>query len=954
MDDPQPQIETIFFQPRSKRDRDGKLSDNLTSLFSLNNSTEEENLRCLFCHPAEKRVREKSILIAKRLVESKFKTLSEEIDQLKQSQFQLSSNYEIDALFYQHALNQLNCFFLNPSLKRSILFFSMPLLNAWTEKLIRSSLFLSKKEHINHLHIQQTVVAALLHPLRQNVGSCFATAPAIYIQCEQMHQLIQDLEDLLSLGILRRTFSGNEHVVPISTSWGPGFLNKPLLVQSKSDLKESAELIHCLENLKILDAKDPLEKKQKNLEEKFIAKLSLLEGEKVSLYQVIRQILLIHYNLKEDELTVLLTPTLQPKVADFVQISHGIVSSYNRTEKFEESLKDAQYSLINYCENPLLKTWEYTFASFGETQSDFYRWNLFTSLGFDAKKPFGLAQCIYKALEKELQNIEEKIKLHSQEYEQEYFRVKMLEKRVVDVESEQMANWARLEYQNHLHEFNFHRKHRDMYIDKREAVSLLLPKILKGFDRFFPLYFQEVYDASMQQLNQSVLEDSPAGFRLLFKHGRQDPSMWSFIHTQEEFIESLKEFFINTEYEMSKDPEIEEFKDLYRSIVTELVSLIQTQEFILASFERICERYQISFPKDDLSQLEKWPYKPWCYISGGTMENLLQHYFKRELEFSAQRKKIANETELFAFIVETLRQMPADQIAQYKKRPNDSLLMYSPGHVFLFKPGWLPLKSLWNQELYSYSWIRDYIVDPQIQFLSTLKVTPLEIGYFLDAHMGFHPYLRAWLQENISWPSYPVIISEFRQLIVDCLEKIPPNLAPFAISLETIDHWIYQCFPMTSSKDLFFNCQKCLQALPLDPGALKKAVEIAEKATHLLQTGQWVASTELLEILKTVIGATFKKASFSFDWEKELLEVMRKERLFLPKPLLFADSNWPHFYFAFVVNPATLKLEMWRVNSLGNQGFPMHQWKMWFDENHPQEWGILDSSSEYSSASLIR
>ncbi|MGE0199141.1 MAG: hypothetical protein AB7S94_10350 [Simkaniaceae bacterium] len=106
--------------------------------------------------------------------------------------------------------------------------FKLPVANRYIETLIRASINLPPKTKLTNAHLQQAVISALLCPLRQVVGSCFATAPAIYIQNEQKERLLIDLYDLMMLCQLKRTFAGKENIVPISPSWGGMVNEKPL------------------------------------------------------------------------------------------------------------------------------------------------------------------------------------------------------------------------------------------------------------------------------------------------------------------------------------------------------------------------------------------------------------------------------------------------------------------------------------------------------------------------------------------------------------------------------------------------------------------------------------------------------------------------------------------------------------------------------------------------------
>jgi hypothetical protein len=63
--------------------------------------------------------------------------------------------------------------------------------------------------------------------------------------------------------------------------------------------------------------------------------------------------------------------------------------------------------------------------------------------------------------------------------------------------------------------------------------------------------------------------------------------------------------------------------------------------------------------------------------------------------------------------------------------------------------------------------------------------------------------------------------------------------------------------------------------------------------------------------------------------------------------VLFADTNWSGWYFGFVKNPTTERLELWRLNRTATQGFPMTDWKQWFDPSNTSAWVVLNQPKEY-------
>lgn len=934
----------------SKNLFDKKSMDLLIKHFSKEPSFSKEEGKCLFCKESEVRIRNESVLFAKILIEQKMENISPLAQKIKIILNHIASFYEIDNFFYRHLLHCLQTLKSRKDLQKQVLRQSVPILNSWTEKIIRNGLFLNKKEKISSSHVQILTLSSYFHPLRQNVGSCFATAPAMIIQKEQPEQFLNDLEALMNTGMLKRTYLGHEHAIPISTSWGPGILNKMVVVSEKQNFWESSELIYSLSEADFFDQKDSVRAKQAKLKAYFDKRLKYEENKFISVNELIEKILKLHFDL-EDADTSKPFDAISLKVNEILYNDYSLSKPFGKVEQFQEALKKARLALINFHENPLLKTWEYTFASFAETKSEFYKWNLYVSLGFDSKKPFSIGSCIYSYLEECLKTYEEKIEFYDKEYEQEFYRVKMLEKRVMDSESEKMAGWARVEYQNHLNEMNSHKANRDNLIAKTERLSKLLPKILKAYDQLFPAYFQEVYDASMHEVSNDVFQDSPAGFRLLYKHGRSDPTLWTFIYSKDEFIHYLKEFLTDTEFEVSSQEELKEFKDEYAKITTKLIHLIETDNFIYGAFQRICDRYQISFPSHDLTKLEKWPYKPWSYISGGTPERLMQHYFKRELEFTQNKQKVASETELMAFIVDTVRDMTESQIQDFMVHPKKSMLMLSPNHVFLFKPGFMPLAEIWNKDLYSFSWIRDNLVHPQLRFLEGIKVSPLEVHYFFNTYFSQFPYFSLWIKENIHWPNYQISLVELREILTNSLKKTPKQFSPFSVNLETVDSWIYECFPLLASSELYRICHQVIKELKLSAQDYEKASSIIEKILDSTTLRLFIRPFELYEVLSRVLAILYGKVRFEKDWPIEILKALRSLNLSMPKPLTFADTNWPYFNFSFLVSPATFELELWRTSPLGNKGFPMHQWKNWFSEEKAGEWSILVQPDEYLSNS---
>ena len=80
--------------------------------------------------------------------------------------------------------------------------FRRPLCHAGAEQLVKETLGLPFSTLLTDQQVQKAALAACYAVLRQNVGSCFATAPAILIHEENKEQFLSDLYELLMTGKL--------------------------------------------------------------------------------------------------------------------------------------------------------------------------------------------------------------------------------------------------------------------------------------------------------------------------------------------------------------------------------------------------------------------------------------------------------------------------------------------------------------------------------------------------------------------------------------------------------------------------------------------------------------------------------------------------------------------------------------------------------------------------------
>ena len=126
--------------------------------------------------------------------------------------------------------------------------------------------------------------------------------------------------------------------------------------------------------------------------------------------------------------------------------------------------------------------------------------------------------------------------------------------------------------------------------------------------------------------------------------------------------------------------------------------------------------------KDPLEHLDRIEKKPWAYTSGGTMGSLVSCYFRLDNPPTEAARWVENPMELLVFLADTLKQMPAKLSDPYAQNPLKGMLIHSPTHAFQLKPGYKNFNKTWQNEAYSYTWIRDQLVKPMEKALEKINL----------------------------------------------------------------------------------------------------------------------------------------------------------------------------------------------------------------------------------------
>lgn len=747
-----------------------------------------------------------------------------------------------------------------PELFKSIKRFQKPLCHAGAERMIRDHLQLTPKTAVTNTHIRRAVLAACLSLLRQNVGSCFATAPAIVIQEEQVERLIADLYELLSTGKLKRIIYGTEFSAPLSPSWGWGDLRKKI---DTGKIEYCPGFLLALTRVGILDPEMSLEKKIAR-SSSFIAPF---KGRGFTIEDLLRAIMLGHFGVR-----------------------------------MEEKEKEARSAFRAVSDHPLLKAWEFTVASFSEAKMEFSRWNLYMSLGLHHEEKGGIGEVLYNYADEKMAEANQKVQEFQIEYENAFNQVNVVEALLRNAGSEDESRRLRSEYQARFYHMQASLDLRDKAYTAAANYSSLYSFIVKQYDEKFPEYFQEIYDAEMTEVSSAdIYDDMPAGFRLVYKHGRSDASSWTFIYDGDQFVDALIDFFRMTEGLIASVYEWEEGRRAIQEMTTKVILHVRSKEFLTAAVQR----------RD----------KPWAYISGGSLSHLLKIYYKREGEFTEEERWVESEQELLIFFLDALKNLPPSAFEGEGK-----MLMYSPTHACILEPFETLFAQGWHDDGFTYTWVRDEILEPRRAFYEGMLLDSGQQQFLIERFAEKLSPLRAhqW-QKEISFLEGTLSLQRFRDKM-----SVEPLVAEW-------DGFLYESLPLTPQTEW----KDAMRDLCKHPH-VEKALE-----TLNAPPTPWLTKKDLLALAKTCYLIAEGSTYFSQDIHHLVAKRAAEKRYSPPLPLIFADTNWSNFFFAFLVNPGTLSLELWRTDHTGSYGLPMLQWKPYVNGQEKKTWGVFTRPYQY-------
>jgi hypothetical protein len=927
----------------------GSLSSRLTkSLFQ-----EPSLVRCLFL----------SRDLASRLIndqgELDLQLLSETIEALRNHVYFLGPGWEDDAPRRQQLLDSLSALHDSKNLQRHLKLMTRPSGHKVAEQIIRDTLLLPEHVQVNDAMTRRAVLSAWLCPLRQNVGSCFATAPAILVQQEQPEQFLKDMSELLATGRLKRVVGGVEYSAPLALSWGADDLRRPvpLLEENRSHLSESPGLLHALEAGGLIDPALPRKERQEKASAWVLRTLDQGEwkGGFITAEEILQKIFLEHFKITEKDLK-----DFQERPRGMVHTSllmtapvsgQGMGGKGEACASYIAQFTKAKNAFKAIQENALLKSWEFTIASFAETKPGFTRWNMYASLGFNSDEPGGIGACLYREVQSKLDQANRKMHDMQDEYEMVFQQLKYMEARYRSASSEKEVQWLRIEYESKRNEFHTLEELRNKLHFQAERCASLLTDLLDAYDQLFPRYFQEVYDPDMHEISVGPYEDSPAGFRLLYKHGRSNTSQWTLIYTPQDFIESLSSFFVSTENELVNMPVFEGMQQDISDLVTLLVQHIKTDDFLLTSFQRMAKAHQAPLIKDPLQNWEQVDKKPWAYTSGGTMSNLIRCYFKLDQKPTEQERWVENEAELIVYLIDLIKQLPAKLQDELKALPGKKILIHSPTHAFSLMPSFPEFAEALSQDIFTYTYVRDHMIKSPQRFVESqfLDGAMMEqLFKVLSVHIPEkHRERFLSLAKDFNDTKTP---PEFRSALkLSMEEEYRYSRRSFPIlSTEVIDGALYEALPFTPQGEIRNRMERLLLELP-GIEAHREAIQSAIDGIAARRgAADLLSAQQLRQLCQAALCIALDATSTAIDYPYLIAEKARELGYAMPCPLRFADTNWAKDYFAFLVNPGTGALDLWRVNVTATLGAPMASWREWLNGSRKDRtWGVYTKPYEY-------
>lgn len=325
----------------------------------------------------------------------------------------------------------------------------------------------------------------------------------------------------------------------------------------------------------------------------------------------------------------------------------------------------------------LLRAWEYTLVSFVDRES-FHLKERLRSLLEEI-----LGDDLFASFQKELEDRVEAFNTQAEELESQADRLEQFQRAFsasVDLSAKrslkQQIRWQGAEFET---------KERDLEEAKKEIA-----KLKRGYQSFIDRFEEkiekellEVYDPSIV-LEGRAFHDSPAGFRMVYRAGNQNPMRYQSIGSKEEFLSTLMHL-------------VEE------SFEEGLEAKHQVRDKLLL--------------KSVLDKIEQ--EKPWIRISGGSLHRLIEGYFSSQDPLQEETISVETPLDFAIFYLDFLHSLSSTEAKLFIDNPEKSFLATTPTHAFSLIPFFL--SECYEKNQFSYSWLRLRLIEPALAFYKEIE-----------------------------------------------------------------------------------------------------------------------------------------------------------------------------------------------------------------------------------------
>lgn len=383
---------------------------------------------------------------------------------------------------------------------------------------------------------------------------------------------------------------------------------------------------------------------------------------------------------------------------------------------------------LNYFQPPaLLKALEYTIASMTEFNLDSHTLTLSLALGLDHNIPSGLGVLLQSMIEEKHRAIQEEAKKAHVEAQIALDQVNLTNHQMMQAYSEEKVQSLKAQgfaYEAHL-QASISR--RDQLEKESQEIGEFYPRFFEILIEFLKEYFQEAFDPSLKTSSIDY-NDSPAGFRLVCKHGRQHIKSWTWIQDEKEYIHGLKEFFIALEHRLKEKFETRKLQELIDQMTSRSIQFIYHENFSSSGLERLKKGKTI------------YQYiNPWSYLSGGTLRSLMHCFLGKENPALTIQFYPKDPLELCIKLIDFFKDAPGLLQDRFLNDSDQGVLIQSESHAFILKPGFIQFCKFWSNRHFSYTDLRDFFIAPMISYYKNKVLSEKEISLVLEALKKFGP-----------------------------------------------------------------------------------------------------------------------------------------------------------------------------------------------------------------------